>query len=130
MQKLTSLVNKLNSYGIEISTIDIRNEVVYTKYFIVKVEDDGSLSVSFHVSTHPDESALVCLILKEVRSIGCSNKVRVGESYLALPDGTCKFGKEAFKKFEDLKKNLVIMKYEREKSHEKFLMDDKNCFHC
>ncbi len=103
---------------------------VYAHYFVVKVEDDGALAVSFHVSTHPDESALICLILKEVRSVGYSNKVRVGESYFTLPDGTCEFGKEAFKKFEDLKKSLVIMKYERDKSHEKFLMDDKNCYHC
>lgn len=130
MTKFTSLINRLNSYGIEISTIDEQNEIVYTRHFVVTVEKDGSLAVSFHVSTHPDESAIVCLILKEVKIVGASSKVRVGESYFSLPDGTCAFGKEAFKKFDDLKKSLVIMRYEKDKSHEKFLMDDKNCYHC
>ena len=115
---------------IAITTVDNDNEIVYTHYFVVKVEDDGSLAVSFHVSTHPDESAIVCLILKEVRSIGSSSKIRVGESYFTLPDGTCEFGKDAFKKFDDLRKNLVITKYERDKKHDKFLMDDKNCYNC
>lgn len=130
MSKYTALVKRLSDYDIPIISSNEEDEIVYSENFVVKVEEDGALSVAFHVSSIPEDVAIVCFILKEVRVVAASSKVRVGDSYYSNPDGTCSFGNDAFKKYEDLKRRLIINRYEKEKNQEKFLMDDKNCFHC
>lgn len=129
MSKFTSLVKKLKEYEIETSSIDEEKRIVYSPLFVIFVEDDGSLDVSFHVSMPPDEAGILCLILKEVRSVSSSNKVKVGENYLPSKDGTCTFGDEADTNFKKLLQRRIIQNYVTEQKQMEYLLNDNICFH-
>jgi hypothetical protein len=126
--KFSLLIKKLQEYHIEITSINEKDQVVYSSQFVIFIEGDGSLDVSFHVSVRPDEAGILCLILKEINSLASSNKIKVGENYLPIGNGICLFGEEAEEYFKETMKKRIINNYIVERNQMESLLDDSKCF--
>ena len=130
MSKFSSMLKKLETYEIPILSTDDENRTVYSDSFIAMVEDVGSIAVSFHVATPPDDALMLGLILTEVKGFRCSNKLGIVDSYFVMSNGDLLFGNEAKSKYEEINKKHIIEKYRTEKMQEDFLKYDENCFNC
>jgi len=130
MSKFSSMLKKLKTYEIPILSTDDENQTVYSDAFIAMVEEDGSIAVSFHVATPPDDALMLGLILTEVKGFRCSNKIGIVDSYFVLSNGDLLFGNEAKLKYDETNKKRIIEKYRMEKMQEDFLRYDENCFNC
>jgi len=124
------MLKKLKTYEIPILSTDDENQTVYSDAFIAMVEEDGSIAVSFHVATPPDDALMLGLILTEVKGFRCSNKIGIVDSYFVLSNGDLLFGNEAKLKYDETNKKRIIEKYRMEKMQEDFLRYDENCFNC
>lgn len=130
MSKYTSVLKKLKQYNIKIKMEDEENEIVYCKGCIISIsKEDGSILLSFNVSTLPDEASVLCMIMKEVRSFGTKSNVFIGENYFVYRN-IIYYGEEAHKMCENYRREQIIKMYERKKEEDIIFEDDNNAFYC
>jgi hypothetical protein len=122
---MEALKKKFSRYGVNILGIDEENHMVYSDNCMVHIEPDGSLAISFQLGTIPEDVAVTVLILKEVKSKGAKNNVRVTDSHMIKDKtGGIIFGKEAEDYYAThLKENVM-----RAFKHDMMLADDNKCF--
>lgn len=65
---LNKILQKLKSYDIVIKSVDEQKKVIFADGFVVILDDNESILVSFEIGMLPEEVAIAILILKEIRS--------------------------------------------------------------
>lgn len=127
---LNKILQKLKSYDIVIKSVDEQKKVIFADGFVVILDDNESILVSFEIGMLPEEVAIAILILKEIRKYAGKYKLKIAQSFYLGNDGSCVYGEDAVKMRDNDKKKKIIGLYLKDKFHENILLEDKYCFHC
>ena len=131
--KINVIVDKLTEYGMIIFR-DYPIEEEGTNQHVFISEDmvlfldhsDGSLSVSFHASSKPEEVARNTLILNEMKDF---DDLYIMESYVIDNENQFICGEEAFKLIKESEEAKYLKGFIEKRQYEEILRTAK-CYYC
>jgi len=131
--KLNSVVEKLTEYGMiifrEYPVVEENtNQHVFISEDMVLFLDhnDGTLSVSFHASSRPEEVSRNTLILSEIEDF---DELYIMESYVIDNNNEFLCGDEAFDLVKRSEEAEILKGYMEKRQYEDILRTAK-CFYC
>ena len=125
------VIKKLKEYGIKIfNDYEIKNEneyIFYVEDMILFVNDkENYISITFQVTTKPERSATLALILNQIKS----PELHIMEPFIFNTKNEFVSGEKAYKLIKNTDRHDMLNEYQKQKNYTDILMNSKKLHEC